>query len=148
MSVAAVTCENCGTEFEVETSYFQVFGRDPYCRDCLVHTRCRSCDRGLRLEPSDHEAVGGDPVWCTDCGHPAQSQSPGTGLLAGTFWEGLTLGEKVVFPVLAILLLAILGYLTQAGIQGQEADAGIIPVGLLILLGWTYRRGKRNRSGS
>ena len=140
-----VNCQKCGTEFSVDTEYFEVFGKDPFCQDCLIHTKCQSCDRPLRLEPSEYQRVGGDPVTCKQCEQTHQQTSSNGGFLQGTFWEGLSTGEKIVFPILVVLLVTVLGFLALAAKQGYNTDAGIVPAGLLFLTYWTYRRGKKNK---
>lgn len=155
MSTATVECKKCGKQFEVKTKYFRIFGDDPYCPDCLIHTTCNRCDKGLRLKPSRYQELGGDPIYCTDCADQAKSTtqanttsgstSGGDSLLSGTFWEGLTFGEKSVFPVLLALNIIVFGYFGWAAYRGVEIDAGVIPAGLFFLLLWTYYRGRKNR---
>lgn len=146
-----VNCQQCGKGFSVDTEYFEMFGRDPYCQDCLIHTKCKSCGRPLRLEPSKYHQLGGDPVICQQCAQAEKQASSNDevssngGWLQGTFWGGLTIGEKIVFPLLILVLVGILGALAMAEMGGQDADAGIIPAGLLVLIYWTYRRGNKNK---
>jgi hypothetical protein len=157
MSRVEADCGRCGVTERIDSTYFRVFGDDFYCEDCLIHTRCQRCQGGLRLRPSRYQNLGGDPVVCSDCGSSAtSSQSTPTGSGAAppettqstpsgssSFWDGLTRGEKVVFP---ILLLLFLGYGSIAVLGAQNgADIDGTPLaGLLILLVWTYRRGKKN----
>lgn len=147
MSSAAVSCTRCGTRFEVETAYFQTYGNDPFCQDCLIHTACQSCGRGLRLQPSRYQELGGDPVVCTDCDGAAARTPTNDSLSNGSFWTGLSFGEKVAFPVLLVAFVGILGTAAYAEMNGGNVDAPIL-LPILILLYWTYRRGKKNSSGS
>ena len=67
MSRVQVRCRNCGRVSEVDSQYFQVFGDDFFCENCLVHTQCASCDRGLRISPEEFQSLGGDPLYCKGC---------------------------------------------------------------------------------
>jgi hypothetical protein len=164
MGQADVTCTKCGTAFQVDTRYFQIFGEEPFCQDCLIHTECHSCGRGLRLQPSRYQELGGDPVVCTDCdsGQPGGSQTPPSTSETstqqsststppttqtssdGTFWSGLTIGEKIVFPVLLAAFLGMVGLALLANANGGEFSSPAIG-GVGFLLFWLYRRGKKNR---
>lgn len=143
MSSAQVTCANCDKRFEVDTRYFRKFGDDPFCRDCLIHTECQSCNRGLRLEPSRYQELGGDPVACTDCAQQSRAGSSER----RSFWAGLTVGEKIVFPILLIAFLGLGGLALYVETNGGETSVPLLS-GILILLYWTYRRGKKNAPGS
>jgi hypothetical protein len=132
-----VDCTACGDSFQVATEYFEVFGSDPFCEDCLIHTNCNSCKKGLRLEPSDYREIGGEPVHCKDCGVPEQKQT--------TFWDGLSIGEKIVFPLLILFTaaVAIVGslYVLRGGSPEPVAKIGVPALGLTL---WTYSRGIEN----
>jgi len=141
MSTADVSCTNCGKDFEVQTEYFQKFGSEPYCQNCLVHTECQSCGQGLRLQPSRYKELGGDPVVCTDC-QPSQSDSSSSSS-GSTFWSGLSTGEKIVFPILLVAFLGVGGLAAYTAINGGDPE-GTGLLGISILLYWTYRRGKKN----
>lgn len=143
MGVANVTCTKCGVNFEVDTKYFQIFGEDPFCQNCLIHTKCQSCDRGLRLEPSRYKELGGDPIVCVDCDDvtPEPSNEKGTG--SSSFWSGLTIGEKIVFPVLLAAFVGLGSLAMFAEMNGGEVSTPLLG-GLFFLLYWTYRRGKKN----
>ncbi|ACV47966.1 MULTISPECIES: hypothetical protein [Halomicrobium] len=164
MGQADVTCTKCGTAFQVDTRYFQIYGEEPFCQDCLIHTECQSCGRGLRLQPSRYQELGGNPVVCTDCdgGQPAVSTSqtstsgaPSTRSSAsgtsstqtstsGTFWSGLSIGEKIVFPILLAGFVGMVALALLANANGGEfASPAIGGVGFLLF--WLYRRGKKNR---
>jgi len=141
MSTARVTCTGCQKEFDVPTEYFQKFGREPYCRDCLIHTECQSCGDGLRIQPSRFQELGGDPVVCTGCQSTDESSST---MASRTFWAGLSTGEKIVFPILLVVLVVALGLVANSAMNGGDpSGAGL--TGVLILLYWTYRRGRKNR---
>lgn len=143
-----VNCQNCNKEFSVDTEYFEIFGKDPYCQNCLIHTKCQSCERPLRIQPSQYQRVGGDPVVCTQCGQIEQSKrsSPSdTRKSNNSFWNGLTIGEKIVFPILILIFVGLMAFLALAEIRGYDVSAGILPPSLLILIYWTYRRGKKNK---
>jgi len=152
MGKASVNCTKCGKGFEVDTRYFQIFGEDPFCQDCLIHTECQSCGRGLRLQPSRFQELGGDPIICTDCGQQSssssssprqQSQSSAQSSSTGSFWSGLSFGEKVVFPLLFVALLGMSWLALVANLNGGEFSGPI--AGVTFLLIWLHRRGKKNR---
>lgn len=164
MGIATVNCNMCGVGMELDTKYFRVFGEEPFCRDCLVHTRCRECNDGLRLQPSKYQDLGGDPVVCASCGGGSsrersggtqrtsesttttvENRSSSTSSKGRTFWAGLTPGEKVVFPLAILLLGFLLLGLARVEANGGTADAGIWPAFLLIIIVWTYWRGRKNR---
>lgn len=147
MSMASVSCTKCGTQFEVKTEYFQKFGSDPFCQDCLIHTECQSCKRGLRLQPSRYKEIGGDPVICTDCEKETSAATASESPTSGTFWSGLSIGEKIVFPILLVAFIGLLGISALAGMSDINVDAPLL-LPLLLLLYWTYRRGKKNSSTS
>lgn len=143
MSTADVSCTNCGKQFNVKTEYFQKFGSDPYCQNCLIHTECNSCDRGLRLQPSRYRELGGEPVICTNCEQDASTTTTAESHSRSSFWSGLSIGEKIVFPILLVGVVGLLSMLVLAEINGGEASAPIL-LPMTILLYWTYRRGKKN----
>lgn len=163
MGQADVTCTKCGTPFQVDTRYFQVFGEEPFCQDCLIHTECQSCGRGLRLQPSRYQELGGDPVVCTDCDGgqsgaastgpstsgtaPTRSSTSGTSSTqtsSGRFWSGLSIGEKIVLPILLAAFLGMVGLALLANANGGEFSSPAIG-GVGFLLFWLYRRGRKNR---
>lgn len=143
MSTASVSCTNCEKQFNVKTEYFQKFGSDPYCQDCLIHTECNSCNRGLRLQPSQYRELGGEPVICASCGQGASSTTTTESHSGGSFWSGLSLGEKIVFPLLSVAIVGLLAVVILIEGTGGEASAPIL-LPMIILLYWTYRRGKKN----
>ncbi|WP_224338219.1 hypothetical protein [Haloprofundus halobius] len=147
MSTASVSCTKCGQQFDVKTEYFQKFGSDPFCQDCLIHTECQSCKRGLRLQPSRYKELGGDPVVCTDCDQGISSSTTAGSSSGTSFWSGLTIGEKIVFPILLIAFVGILGIAAFAEMNGGSVETPLL-LPILILLYWTYRRGKKNRSSN
>jgi len=142
MSTANVSCTKCGKQFEVKTEYFQKFDSDPFCQDCLIHTECQSCNRGLRLEPSRYKELGGDPIICTDC-DKGSSSTTSTGSSGSSFWSGLSIGEKIVFPILLVAFIGILSIAIFANMNGGNVETPLL-LPILILLYWTYRRGKKN----
>lgn len=143
MSTASVSCTNCGDQFNVKTEYFQKFGSDPYCQDCLIHTECNSCNRGLRLQPSQYRELGGEPVTCTSCAQGAPSTTTTKSRSGGSFWSGLSIGEKIIFPILLVAIVGLLAVVILVEGSGGDASAPIL-LPMLILLYWTYRRGKKN----
>lgn len=145
MSTASVSCTNCGKQFNVKTEYFQKFGSDPYCQDCLIHTECNSCNRGLRLQPSQYRELGGEPVVCATCGQDASSPTTTESRSGESFWSGLSIGEKIIFPILLVAIVGLLAVVVLIEGSGGEASAPIL-LPMLILLYWTYRRGKKNRT--
>lgn len=147
MSVADVSCTKCGTPFQVKTDYFQKFGTDPLCQDCVIHTECQSCKRGLRLLPSRYQELGGDPVVCKGCEDVSQTTSTTTRSSGSSFWSGLSIGEKIVFPLLVVAFVGILGVAAYAEMNGGNVDTPLL-LPILVLLYWTYRRGKKNSSGT
>lgn len=127
MSSADVNCGKCGKQFRVSAEYFQRYGEDPYCHDCLIHTECRHCGKGLRIQPSRYQELGGEPVSCTDC----SASTGGNGRSSDTwFWHGLTEGEKLIFPVLALLFIGALGIVATIEMNGGNAG-GFVPGGYL-----------------
>ncbi|WP_324663925.1 hypothetical protein [Haloarcula sediminis] len=153
MGQADVNCIKCDKNFQVDTRYFQKFGEDPVCRDCAIHTECQSCSRGLRLAPSRYQELGGDPVICTDCDQQpsapsaaqAQQSRPSSAQSSsgGSFWTGLSIGEKIVFPVLFVALVGMAYLELFANLNG---DAFTTPIaGVTVLLVWLYRRGRKHR---
>jgi len=148
MSTASVSCTKCGTQFDVKTEYFQKFGSDPFCQDCLIHTECQSCNRGLRLQPSRYKELGGDPIVCTDCDQGANATATTAESSSGTsFWSGLSIGEKIVFPILLIAFIGTLGLAAFAEVNGGSVETPLL-LPILILLYWTYRRGKKNSANN
>ncbi|MDS0283487.1 hypothetical protein [Haloarcula onubensis] len=152
MGQANVNCIKCDKDFQVDTRYFQIFGEDPICRDCAIHTECQSCNRGLRLAPSRYQELGGGPVICTDCDQQpsaspaAQGQqnrsSSARSSSGGSFWTGLSIGEKIVFPLLLAALLGMGWLALSAELNGGEFSGPI--AGVTVLLVWLHRRGKKN----
>lgn len=138
MPTAEVQCTKCGKHFNIPTNYFQRYGEQPFCDDCLVHTQCQNCGKGLRLQPSKYREVGGEPVVCTTCAPDGGSSNGGK-----WFWHGLTNGEKVIFPILVVLFIGALSLAAAAEMSGGEAG-GFALTGLLVLILWTYSRGRRN----
>jgi hypothetical protein len=126
----SVSCTNCGSEFLIRPWYFRKFGDEPFCSDCLAHTECANCGTGLRLLYSRFNEFGGNPVFCTDCGATESQDS--------WFWDGLSIGEKIVFPVGVLLLLLNVWLL----MNGASDDVLALPA--LVITGWIYIRGKRN----
>jgi len=147
MSTASVSCTQCGEQFEVKTEYFEKFGSDPFCQDCVIHTECQSCNRGLRLQPSRYKELGGDPVVCTDCDQAGSTSTSTESSSSGSFWSGLSIGEKIVFPILLIAFVGLLGLAIMAKMYGGNVETPLL-LPLLLLLYWTYRRGKKNSSSS
>ena len=153
MGKANVNCIKCNKNFQVDTRYFQIFGEDPICRDCAIHTECQSCSRGLRLAPSRYQELGGGPVICNDCDQQPSASSASQGQQSGSssaqssssgsFWTGLSIGEKIVFP---LLLAALLGMGWLELFANLSGDAFNTPIaGVTFLLIWLYRRGSKNR---
>jgi hypothetical protein len=126
----AVSCVQCGENFSTHPRYFEKFGHEPVCNDCLVHTECSNCGTGLRLSHSRFSELGGNPVVCTDC---SASESQGT-----WFWHGLTIGEKIVFPIAA----GLLAFNVLLAVNGASDSFLALPA--LVFTGWIYRRGRRN----
>lgn len=147
MSTANVSCTNCGKQFEVKTNYFQKFGSDPYCQDCLIHTECNACNRGLRIQPSQYRELGGEPVVCTTCEQGTASTPTPEPQSGGSFWSGLSIGEKIVFPILSVAIVGLIAVMLLVESNGGEASAPIL-LPMVLLLYWTYRRGKKNRTDS
>ncbi|WP_380679166.1 DnaJ domain-containing protein [Salinigranum sp. GCM10025319] len=126
----SVSCTNCETTFSIQPEYVRKFGDEPFCSDCLVHTECATCGTGLRILHSKFNELGGNPVFCTNCGATESRSS--------WFWDGLSIGEKIVFPIAVCLLLFNLWLL----MNGASDDILAFPA--LVVTGWVYLRGKRN----
>jgi nitrate reductase NapE component len=84
--------------------------------------------------------LGGDPVICGDCERD-QHSTTATGSLS--FWSGLTVGEKIVFPILSVAFVGLLAAVALSAANGGDPEAPIL-LPILLLLYWTYRRGKSN----
>ncbi len=148
MSVAEVECTQCGRGFEVDTTYFQTYGTDPFCPDCLIHTECHDCGRGLRLQPSRYGELGGDPVICTDCGQSRPSHrenAPPAARPAAkpSFWHGLTIGEKILFPIVVLVGIASVFALVWYP-EVTARNVGSLIAGCVILMFWLLARGEKN----
>lgn len=127
-----VSCSKCGESFYVKTRYFNLYGEEPFCQDCRVHTQCNSCNKGLRLMPSRYRELGGDPVVCISCAKENTTDR------SKSFWNGLSIGEKIVFPI----CLAILGF--NILLMATGAESGFLTLSALLIAVWIYQRGKRN----
>lgn len=103
MSVAKVECNHCKRTFEVDTEYFQKYGSDPFCADCLVHSECEACGRGIRLQPSKYRELGGEPLVCADCSQQTRSSQTQQLSENDSSSNKLTTGEKIVSWIAALV---------------------------------------------
>lgn len=141
MSVAQVDCIQCGIPFEVRTEYFQKYGPDPRCFDCVIHTECHDCGCGLRLLPSRYQELGGDPVVCMDCDEASSTTRRANEKTS--FWYGLTPGEKIVFPGVVLVFVASIGLLITEP-QVTTDNVGRALATCTLLAAWIIHRGKKN----
>ncbi|APX95499.1 hypothetical protein SAMN05421809_0633 [Natronorubrum daqingense] len=144
MSIAQVECTRCEHSFEVDTEYFRRYGADPFCADCLIHTVCYQCNRGLRLQPSRYQELNGDPVVCTDCDPQPEIEPPRAPTETPSFWQGLTTGEKVLFPLVVLIGLVAIGA-TLVDPATPTTDVSRVVATCAIIAVWIYSRGRKNK---
>jgi cbb3-type cytochrome oxidase subunit 3 len=63
-----------------------------------------------------------------------------------TFWNGLTYGEKSVFPVFSFIFIGLVFLAIYSAISGQRFSGAAAQIAfiLFVFLVWMYSRGKKN----
>ncbi|WP_236995979.1 hypothetical protein [Natronorubrum daqingense] len=81
---------------------------------------------------------------CTDCDPQPEIEPPRAPTETPSFWQGLTTGEKVLFPLVVLIGLVAIGA-TLVDPATPTTDVSRVVATCAIIAVWIYSRGRKNK---